>query len=107
MADATQTKAPPSRPKKKKPSWANNLKVCIRTVGYNGDSPFTTYSEKRHKTYDRELKHCFDVKERFENNPKYGAVEWAAVYDVSGGYDRGPKVFEYWIDKGQWQQIIG
>lgn len=107
MADATQSNAPP-RKRKKKPSWAGNLKICLRTVGSTYDNPFTTYSEKRHKgVYEKELDHCRNVKTRIDNNPKYGAVEWAAIYDVSGGYDRGPKIFEFWLDKGHWQQITG
>jgi len=107
MANATQPRSP-TRPKQKKPSWAGNLKLCLRTVGSTYDKPFSTYADGRHKgDYEKELDHCMKIKTRFDNNPKYGDVEWAAIYDVSSGYDRGPKIFEFWLDKGRWQQIIG
>jgi len=107
MANASQSRSP-TKPKRKKPSWAGNLKICLRCVGSAYVKPFSSYSEKRHKgVFERELKHCMDIKTRFDNNPKYGDVSWAAIYDVSAGYDRGPKIFEFWLDKGRWYQIIG
>jgi len=88
--------------------FTKRLQTALRCVGSAYVKPFSSYSEKRHKgVFERELKHCMDIKTRFDNNPKYGDVSWAAIYDVSAGYDRGPKIFEFWLDKGRWYQIIG
>lgn len=111
MADnATQSNAPPRQRRKgnKKPSHAGNLKLALRTVGSTYDHPMTIWADKRHKgDFLKELKQLQAAKIRIDNNPKYTTVEWAAIYDCSGGTDRGPKLYEFWLDKGHWQQITG
>jgi hypothetical protein len=112
MADATQQPIlPPGnqhRKSRKKPSSSGNLKLCLRTVGSKYANPLTLWSDDRHKgDHYKELKQLQAAKIRIDNNPKYNDVEWAAIYDCSGGMDRGPKLYEFWLDKGQWNQIVG
>lgn len=110
MANATQSNAPPRQRRKgnKKPGNTGNLKLSLRTVGSNYPHPMTIWSDARHRgDFEKELRQLQAAKVRIDNNPKYTAVEWAAIYDCSGGMDRGPKLFEFWLDKGEWRQHVG
>lgn len=102
----------PERPRRRpaaqrKPSNAGNLKLCLRTEGSEHEKPLTIWADKRHKgEFDLELKQLKAAKERIERNPKYGKVEWAAIYDCTHS-EHGPEIFQYTLTRGGWHYHEG
>ena len=111
MAHASQPNPPPEQPRERrrpkgqrKPTNAGNLKMCLRTVNSQYPKPMTIWSDARHRgDFYKELRQLQAAKIRIDNNQKYNAVEWAAIYDCSSGMDRGPEIFQFTLDGG-WQQ---